>query len=1047
MNILSTRWRSKRLFLSRLKTSMVIFLIFSFLKVSANTFVENKLISQEFTISGIVKSEKGQPLAGVNIIEKGTTNGTLTDLNGNFNISVKPSAILVVSYLGFVSQEIPVKEEKSIKITLQHDATGLNEVVITAYGTSNKRSFTGSAEKLKNESLSRTNAASFETALQGKVSGVNVYTSGQPGGNSNVQIRGVGSINGLTQPLYVLDGVVINSDNNSRIGGNGAVNNMNPLSTINTENIKSITVLKDAAAASLYGSRAANGVIVITTKKGKNGETELTFNTEFGLTYNLTQEETITNKQFKELWLEGQVNQYINNNENAEFSRVYNNSNLLTSYQNQAKNDYESIYGTTAVNSNWLDAIYKTGSTQKYSLSARGGNGNTKFYVSGNYQDIGGTIVESDYKRYSGRVNVENKAKDWLNLGVNISIAKSERNTGQYDGEYTGGLNPLYMARVLPQAAPIYDPNGYEGIADLPNDIEKNANPIGVIKVGQYLNNETRVRGNAFAEITLLQDLKFKTTFGIDHQSLKESLYDNKEFGSGGGVWNGVLYVSQAEVFQYTSSNLLTYNTQVNKHRFGGLLGFESQASKMKSINNSGYDILDNDLLSSSSIGSLWSWTGYSENYSLLSYFSRFSYNYDEKYYLAASFRRDGSSRFGKDTRWGDFWSISGSWILIEEDFIDLEDLNYLKFRSSYGSNGNLPPEYYAALAFFNTDGKGYSGESGLSYGQLANPNLSWELSNNFNVGFDAVLFDKFNFTLEYFSKYTKDLLMNIPVSATNGFSNQLQNFGEMKNTGWELDIGFTSVSNPSFSWNTKVNLTMLSNEITKLKGDLIPSYNSQYGQDPTIVKVGESLNSFYLRDYAGVNPNNGLAEYYVLENGERTGEITTDAEVAGFGIFGNAFQDIQGGLYNQFTYKGFNLDFLFTFGIGGKAYDRTAFKRDDDGFAPQFTNTTAQLNPWNPNNTDSDVPIRINGNTSFSNDVSTRHLYSADYLKLRNLKLSYNLPNYKLIKGGSIYLQGDNLLLFTELNDYDPEAVSNGVNFFQIPTASSLVLGLQLKI
>lgn len=1048
MNFLIIPWSLHSFFSLCLKIATVLFFL-SFLSLNANTdtYTHTSIYKQQNVINGTVTNTDGTPLSGASILEKGTTNGTLTDFDGKYSIRVAPDAVLVVSYLGFATQEIMINGQTVISVVMTEDATGLDEVVVTAYGTSNKRSFTGSAKKVANETLTRTASASFETALQGNVSGVNVYTTGQPGGSSNIQIRGVGSINGLTQPLYVLDGVVINSDNNSRIGGNGAVTNINPLSTMNTDDIENITVLKDAAAASLYGSRAANGVVVITTKKGKSGETELTFNTEMGLTRNLTEEETITNQQFKELWQEGQLHQYIQNNENGEFVRVYGDNNLYTNYQNLAKNDYESIYGVANVNSDWLDAIYRAGSIQKYGLSARGGNENTTFYMSGDYLDQEGTIIKSDYKRYSGRINLENKAKDWLTMGVNLSVAKSERNTGQYDGTYAGGLNPLYMARVLPQAAPIYDPDGYEGIAGLPNQIEKNANPIGVIEVGQYINNEFRVRGDVFTEINILKDLKFKTTFGIDHQTNEESLYDNKEFGAGGGRWNGVLYVAQGEVFQNTSSNLLTYSRQIGKHEFGGLLGFESQVSKMKSIRNAGYDILDSELLSSSSISTLWSWSGYSENYSLLSYFSRFNYNYDQKYYLSASYRRDGSSRFGKDTRWGDFWSVSGGWIATEEDFIDIEALNYLKLRASYGTNGNLPPEFYAALAFFNTDGKGYGGESGLSYGQLANPDLSWELSNNFNIGFDAVFFNKLNMTMEYFSKYTKDLLLNIPVSGTTGFSNQLQNFGEMKNSGWELELAYTPIDKEVFSWNSRVNLTLLSNEITKLKGDLVPSYSSRYGQDPLIVKEGESLNSFYLRDYAGVDETNGSAQYYVLENGKRTGEITTDAENAGFGIFGNALQDVQGGFYNQFVYKDFSLDFLFTFGIGGKAYDRTAFKRDDDGFAPQFTNTTAQLNPWNPNNPDSNVPIRINGNTSFSNDVSTRHLYSADYLKLRSLKLSYNLPRLKLIKSGTVYVQGNNLLLFTELNDYDPEAIVNGVNFFQVPTATSILLGLQIKI
>lgn len=1004
------------------------------------------IYQQQSPVNGTITDANGMPLPGANILEKGSTNGTLTDFDGNFTITIASDAVLIVSYLGYVTQEIAVDGKSTISIPMTEDAQGLDEVVVTAYGTSNKRSFTGSAAKVTSEALSRTSTASFENSLQGNVSGLNVFTSGQPGGSSNVQIRGIGSINGLNQPLYVLDGVVINTDNTLRAGGSGAVA-YNPLSTLNSQDIANISVLKDAAAASLYGSRAANGVIIITTKEGKNGETELTFGTELGISHNLTEEKNVNNQQFKGLWEEGQVNQYIQNSENGEFTRVYNDNDLYPTYQNQATADYESIYGSTNANSDWLEEIYQSGMLKKYNFSARGGSEKTSFFLSGDYLDQEGTIITTDLKRYSGRINLENQAKDWLRLGINLSVAKTERNAGNYDAGYAGGLNPLYMARVLPPAAPIYDPNGYEGIAGLPNEIEKNANPIGVLKVGKYMNTEFRTRGSAFAELNLPKGFRFKTTFGVDHQSGTETFYDNKEFGAGGGVWNGVLYVVRSEQLQYTTSNLLNYDNQFGRHGVGGLLGLELQESEMGSINNSGYDVLDSDLLSSSSIGTLWSWDGYSENYSLVSYFSQFNYNFDEKYYLAASFRRDGSSRFGEDSKWGNFWSVSGGWIASEEKFFKFDALNYFKVRGSYGTNGNLPPEFYASLAFFDTSGKGYAGASGLSYGQLANPNLSWELSYSFNLGLDAVIFDKLSMTLEYFSKQTKDLLLNIPVSGTTGFRSQLQNFGEMINQGWELELGYNPIAGANFSWDTRLNMTLIDNEISKLKGDLTPSYDSQYGQNPIIIKEGESLNSFYLRDYAGVDRTNGMAQYHVLENGERTGALTTDAESAGFGIFGNALQDVNGGLYNRFAYKNFSLDFLFTFGIGGKAYDRTAFKRDDDGFAPQFTNTVAQLNPWNPNNPDSDVPIRINGNSSFSNDVSTRHLYSADYLKLRNLKLSFNLPEIRFIDGGTLYIQGDNLFLATELDDYDPEAVSNGVNFFQVPTATSVLLGLQIKI
>jgi len=1004
--------------------------------------------AQEKTLTGTVTDENGISIPGVNVIIKGSTTGTQTDFDGKYTLKANVGDKINYSFIGRKPMNITVGSLNTINVIMQESAESLDEVMVTAYGTSTKRSFTGSAQTVSAETVTRGSTASFETALQGNLSGVNISTSGQPGGKSNVQIRGIGSINGSTQPLYVLDGVPMNTDATLRAGDDmvGAVA-YNPLTTINSEDIKSITVLKDAAAASLYGSRAANGVILITTKKGKNGETDITFGVQTGWSQNLTEEKLINNQQFKDLWKEGQINQYIQNSENGEFTRVYNDNASYSNYQNLAKSDYEGIYGQTDANSDWLDAIYQTGVLQKYNLSARGGNDKTSFYISGDYLDQKGVIFETGVKRYSGRINLENQAKEWLKLGVNLSVAKTERNAALIDGSYAGGLNPLYMARVLPPAAPIYDPEGYGGYANLPNQIEKNANPIGVLDVGEYLNKEFRVRGDVSAEFKILEPLTFKTTFGIDQQAIDETLYDNKEFGAGGGIWNGVLNRVKSEVLQYTSSNILNYNKEFGVHNFHVLLGQEVQVSKMNSINVYGYDILDSELLSSSSIGSLWSHSGYSESYSLLSYLSQFNYNYGQKYYLSGSLRRDGSSRFGKNSRWGNFWSVSGAWVVSSEDFFNIDKVDYLKLRGSYGTNGNLPPQYYASLAFFETDGKGYGGNSGLSYGQLQNRDLSWELSKSTNIGFDANLFEKLDLTVEYFTKKTENLLLNVPVSGTTGFDVQLQNFGEMKNSGWEFELGYNPVFTADFSWNTRANITLLTNEITNLKSDIIPTYSSRYGQDPTILKEGESIYSFYLRDYAGVDKTNGKAQYHVLENGQRTGELTTNAENAGFGIFGNALQDLQGGLFNQFLYKKFTLDFLFTFGVGGKVYDRTAFKRDDDGFSPQYTNTTAQLNPWNPNNTDSNVPIRINGNTSFSNDVSTRHLYDGDYLKFKNIKLSYNLPTlWNTIHDGTVYIQGDNLLLLTELDGYDPEAVLNGVNFFQVPTAQSIILGMQLK-
>ncbi|MGH2622204.1 MAG: SusC/RagA family TonB-linked outer membrane protein, partial [Sphingobacterium sp.] len=756
----------------------------------------------------MVLNKFATPLVGATIREVETSKQTQTDEKGYFSLEMQSKNSLEFSIIGYQKQVIKFESSGQIQVVLQDQMNVIDQLVVTAYGKANAKNFTGSLEQVNQNVLSKTAAASFETAFQGNVAGINVYTTGQPAASSNVQIRGVGSLSGLKEPLYVLDGVVMNSDNTSRIGGNGAINQINPLASINTQDIENISILKDAAAASLYGSRAANGVIVITTKRGKKGYNDLSFAAKSGLLDNLTQEKTINGQDFKRLWQMGQRNRYIQNEEESDFFRVYNNPDLYNKYQAMAEKDYLSNYGPGQGNYDWLNAIYRLGNINQYALSANAGGEKTQFYISGEYLKQNGTIIKADLERKSGRLNVDNQTKPWLHLAANLSVAKSDRNAGQYDSEYVGGLNPLFMARALPQVAPIYDPEGYKGLADLPNLIEKNANPIGVIEVGKYNNQDLRLRGSVWAELLLPYALKFKSTLGVDHQSLEETLYDNKVFGAGSGQWNGALYVSQGQLSQYTSSNLLTYNKIIAEHNFDALLGFEAQESKMKSINNSGYDILDSELLSSSSIGTLWSWNGQSENYALLSYFSRLNYGFSDKYFISGSIRRDGSSRFGRDSRWGNFWSVSGAWVVSEENFLKNTVLSYLKVRGSYGTNGNLPPDYYASLAFFTTAGKSYAAESGLSYGQLANPDLSWELSKNSNIGIDGQIHNRLAFSLEYFQKQTTNLLMNIPVSGTTGFTTQLQNYGEMINKGWEFSLKYRLIEDLNFSWDTKLNAT-----------------------------------------------------------------------------------------------------------------------------------------------------------------------------------------------------------------------------------------------
>jgi TonB-linked SusC/RagA family outer membrane protein len=1028
---------------------LIIFLSFINLSFSSTSAESRKTVTkidiQEKTITGTISDETGTPLPGVTIIVKGTNKGTESDFDGNYTIDATIGDVLSFSYIGLKTMEITIGTSNIIDVIMKYD-NQLDEVVVVAYGTAKKSSFTGSAQTVKTEAIVREATGSFEEGLQGNLSGVQVASTGQPGGPSNIRIRGIGSVNGSSQPLYVVDGVVINTDATLRAWGGssrGSIQAENPLASINPNEIATLTVLKDAAAASLYGSRAANGVIIITTKSGRSGKTKFSFTTQLGFAEHLGFEKLVDGEQFKELWLEGDVNRQIENNDASDFKGVYSNTSLYNSYLSTATGNYDELYGTTAYNSDWVGDLSRTGVTTKYNLTASGGSDTFKFFVSGEYLDQEGTFVGSDLKRYSGRINLENKANDYLSFGTNISLTLRKRGA-TYERAFS--LNPYYMARMIPAVARIRNDDG--SYADLPNQLDANSNPSALLALGVFTNDEFRTRGTFWGKLDFNENLSFKSTFGIEHYSTDEVSYDNSQFGSGAGRWNGATGQYKQEGFKTTSSNILNYNNVFNEvHTVSALAGFEVEETKAKWIGIDGYDVLDDDLLAPNGVNGNWGFSGNETGYGLVSFLSQVNYDFDKKYYVTGSFRRDGSSRFGINSRWGNFWAVSGAWRISQEEFmIESESaISDLKLRASYGTNGNLPSQLYAHLPFFR-GGNGYGDDAGVQLSQVANENLSWETSKNFNVGLDFELFDKYLVTAEYFNKKTDNILLDVPISSVSGFNTALRNFGSMENSGFELSIGANIVEHDNFTWDTNLNVSTLKNKITQLNGDIIIS-SRNYDEYPIIRREGENFYSFYLRDYKGVNSETGSAQWYVLnDEGNRTGAITENYQEAGSAIFGKATQDIQGGFSNALTYKNWSFNFLFTFGVGGDVYDLTSYKRDDDGARPQYTVTTDQLDRWTPTNTVTDVPVRISGTANGSNARSTRFLYSADYLKLKNIRIGYNLPiNNKHIQSVNLHALVNNAFLLTELDGYDPESSINGVNFYQIPSARSFTLGLQI--
>ena len=517
INNINSVFKKKRNFRDYILITFLIVININFSSVYANSMYTDTIINiQEKTITGTVTDNSGIPLPGVNIIVKGTTKGAQSDFDGNYTIDVSKGKVLIFSYVGFKSLEFTVGESNILNVTMEVD-NQLDEVVITAYGTSKKSSFTGSAQTVKTEAIVREATGSFEEGLQGNVAGVQIATTGQPGGPSNIRIRGVGSVNGSSQPLYVVDGVVINSDATLRAWGgaaNGSIQAENPLTSINPNDIATLTVLKDAAAASLYGSRAANGVIIITTKRGQSGKTKFSFTSQLGFANNLNMENLVNGEQYKELWLEGDVNRLIVNNDNSDFKGVYANSTLYNSYVAEATTNYEQLYGTTAYNSDWIGDISRNGVTQKYNLTASGGSDTFKFFVSGEYLDQEGTFVGSDLKRYSGRINLENKANDYVSFGANLSMALRKRGA-TYERAFS--LNPYYMARMIPAVARIRNDDG--SYADLPNQLDANSNPSALLALGVFTNDEFRTRGTFWGKLDFNENLSFKSTFGVEHYS------------------------------------------------------------------------------------------------------------------------------------------------------------------------------------------------------------------------------------------------------------------------------------------------------------------------------------------------------------------------------------------------------------------------------------------------------------------------------------------------------------------------------------------------
>ncbi len=1046
----------------KLNLRLIILSLFYFLTVPGYSYSTGELASlseknkQQLIVSGTVSDKDGQVLIGVSIVNKSNpTTGVTTDVDGHFSIEVSIGDILVFSYVGMKTKELKINGEQDISVILMEDSKKLSEVMVVAYGTTKRESFTGSASVVKADKLESRPVSSFTAALAANTTGVAIATSGQPGDGEVVRIRGTGSVNASLSPLYVIDGIAVNMSDLVQFSATDG----NAMASINPSDIESITVLKDAAASALYGSRAANGVILITTKQGKEGQTKFNLDVQVGIANGLYTKPMANKDEFAELWVTGELHrvmamdaiftglspiEYIKNS--------YDNENTYNYYLDMARASFNSAYAINGTeydfwgdgydkypNTNWYDVVSQPGGTQKVNLSASGGQNGLTFFTSGEYFKQTGTIIGSDLTRFSGRLNLISKTNKTIWLGINMAMSYYNQN-----GPLQGNLyaNPLRAAANIPSVVPVYidgEPN-----TQLPGNMLNGYNPIAIMDMNIYNSYSYRTMGTAWLQLNFSDDLFLKSTFGYDNRPNHEIRWENKDIGTAAG-YSGRRQDLETQRRRLTSSTIMNFDKSINeKHNFSALAGWEAEWTHTNLLGavSTNYATNLTPILSAGTIPT--EATGRSYDDALLSALSRLNYNYKNKYYAQLSYRADASSRFGPESRWGHFYSVSGSWRLSEERFMDFAWLDDAKIRASYGINGTLPGGLFEYLGNY-TLGNDYFNMSGARVTNVANMGLSWEQSNNINLGVEIKVLDgRIFFSAEYYNRQAKDLLFDREISRTTGFTQATVNMGAMKNYGFEYNLDANIIRMNQLSWNLVLNLSTLTNIITELPNDNVGTTN--------IDRVGYAEGSLYLPEYAGVDPETGSPTWFHID--ETTGEkqITYSYGEATRQIIGTREPKYYGGISSLLKYRNFDLDMLFSFGLDFYTLDYCASRyTQTDGQQANLNAETSQLDSWTPHNTSAANPIRWNGSTANSSGFSTRYAYDGDYFKMKNIKLSYRIPSNMVsklkISACKIYFQAENLFVLTEMPNFDPEIRVNGYRYvYDFPPPQTFSFGVNLS-
>jgi len=969
----------------------------------------------------------GSPVPGANILIKGTSVGTTTDVNGAYSLTAKPDDILVFSFLGFKSQELSVGTKTRIDVQLASDVSELNEVIVVGYGTQEKKDVTGSIASINNKDFANQPTTNIAGNLQGKLAGVNItQASGTPGASLNVSVRGA------SNPLYVVDGIPMLSESNSSIQtstdtqGNvqGSGQQISSISDINPNDIESIEVLKDASAAAIYGARASNGVVLITTKRGKAGKTKINVNYYTGVQTPTREIPFLSSQQFM-----GLINEAISN-DNKLYAADPTVFGPGFSYAGSGLDAPFNFGDATAqkVNTNWLHQVLQNAPVNNYEMSATGGGDKTKFYVAGTYFDQSGIVVQSGYKRLSMRVNLDHQATDKLSFGLTFNASNSKNRRSFNDDSYTGVITNALGADPL---MPVYDANGNYSdytlyhVSWLSDNPVKSANQI-IANTSSY-----RLLGSLFGEYKFTKDLKFRTSWSVDFNDL----IDNQYFApttANAQAQGGIANTSIFQQITWLNENIFTYKKSVGQSNFNALAGFTMQETHSTTTGLSGQGFPSGGLqnISSAAIISAGQSTG--TGFGLISYLGRVNYDYKDKYLLAVTTRVDGSSRFPKNNQYAVFPSVSAGWRISQEDFFGKHEvLTNLKLRTSYGLTGDQEIGNYQNVSLYKPTR--YNNMGGLSPAQLVDPRLRWQTNKTFDVGLDWELWQgKITGSIDYFKSDKTNVLSSNSVAGTTGFSTVVQNAGEIENRGWEFSINSTNIQNDKFKWTTNFNISFIKNEILSLtnNGLLISAYADNA---PTnILQKGQAVGTFWAVKYLGVNPANG-DELFQNASGQAVNAQNismNDAQISGSPI-----PKYFGGFNNNFNFGKFDVLVATSFSWGNKIYNlikQTYLNMgwSNGGGSSQIyaNNSTAVLRRWQKPGDVTDVGRASFINQNYFNN-STQFIEDGSFFRIRTLSVGYTLRPKKsnAFDRVRIYAQVQNLYVFTKYKGFDPEVSSTG--------------------